>query len=174
MPHLSYIFWRRSQRERDNWPASWIWTIRGSPPPPLSSKCMYHLPTHLEALKGHSFERVMCWDHLECVHDWIQFIPLYKPLGFWGQVQRAPHLAATHNKHCEVPSLLNLPPTNREWLAFTWGVAVGNFALHPEVPEFANQQYSHDTRVCFWNFLPCALAVCLFLCYCCCCCYHCC
>ena len=37
MPHLSYIFWRRSQRERDNWPASSIRTIRGSPPPPLPS-----------------------------------------------------------------------------------------------------------------------------------------
>ena len=82
------------------WPTSWA--MGASPPSPLSLECFLHPflslmfspsplslefsphPSHSEShFQGHSLERIMCWDHLDGIHEWTQLRPLYKLLVTW-------------------------------------------------------------------------------------------
>lgn len=79
--------------------------------------CSICLPM-LGTTQGHRLEIVMwCWDHLDCIHDWIQVRFLYEHLRFWQMKRRdLPILQPPKTTlGCKFPCLLNSPPTNLEW-----------------------------------------------------------
>ena len=64
-----------------------------------------------EAFQGWNLDRVRCyWDSLEWVCDWTQLSPLYELFRYWW-AQRSTPLAASKDKPCKFPGLLNTIPT---------------------------------------------------------------
>lgn len=64
----------------------------------LSTVLGMHVPVTLLPLHGHSLERLMCcWDHLDCVHDWMLLRPPYR-LFRWVGVETSAYLEAAQDK----------------------------------------------------------------------------
>lgn len=81
----------RSLLEEDmerTWPPTgcllnWTWAVGGYSPLPVFG--VFVLPTIpvLTAFPVRSLERVGCWDHLNCIHDWTPQRPTYTLLRLW-------------------------------------------------------------------------------------------
>lgn len=166
--HIYHTFFRgESQRECDNWYTSWkeIRTIQRLPTSPLSSDpCLPPTLPTWEALKGHSFERVSSMLRPSGVCTWLNSSSdLCKPLRFWEAGAESPSFGS-HPQQALSPFLSKLAQPIGSGLHFYMAGSSGQFHFCTGIctRSLQSQQYSHDTRVCFWNFLPCALAVCLF------------